>query len=190
MAASSENGQEYQTDRRADYSAIWRRVNEEFACEHPDTVLTRYVKVNNTSEFRRQCARCGATAAVVKRTTIPLSVLDGIVPFDRDLPERWRQQWRARYDELKAEKDAEFAEAEAGRDGEWQAWYAAYLEGPEWLLKRRLVMERAGGKCEGCRQLRATQVHHLTYAHVGAEFLFELVALCRPCHQKIHDRET
>lgn len=29
--------------------------------------------------------------------------------------------------------------------------------------------------------------HHLTYAHVTQEFLFELVAICGDCHARVHD---
>ena len=32
----------------------------------------------------------------------------------------------------------------------------------------------------------AKQVHHTTYANVGHEFLFELVALCPECHNRYH----
>jgi len=36
----------------------------------------------------------------------------------------------------------------------------------------------------------ATEVHHLTYQHVGHEFLFELVAICRECHTRWHGGHT
>ena len=39
--------------------------------------------------------------------------------------------------------------------------------------------------CEGCGVRRAAQVHHLTYEHVGDELLFELVAVCGQCHDRI-----
>lgn len=52
--------------------------------------------------------------------------------------------------------------------------------------KRARVLLRAGRKCEGCGE-EATQVHHLTYEHVFEEFLFELIAVCRGCHERLHD---
>ncbi len=66
--------------------------------------------------------------------------------------------------------------------------YEAYLRTPEWKAKSRLVIERAGGVCEGCGIERATQTHHLTYTHVGNEFLWELRAVCRGCHERWHGR--
>lgn len=64
--------------------------------------------------------------------------------------------------------------------------YAEYLNSEEWWQRRTRVLERSNGLCEGCRNDEATDVHHLTYAHAGDEFLFELVALCAPCHERIH----
>ena len=58
----------------------------------------------------------------------------------------------------------------------------------EWREKRRKVLERADWLCEGCRCRRTTQVHHLTYKHLGRELLFELVALCDVCHDVCHDK--
>jgi hypothetical protein len=44
----------------------------------------------------------------------------------------------------------------------WQA-YNTYLASPTWATKRRRVLERANGQCEGCGDRRAVQVHHLRY---------------------------
>ena len=64
--------------------------------------------------------------------------------------------------------------------------YREYLLSPEWKALRRKVIDRCGGLCEGCREERVTQVHHLTYAHVRDELLFELVGLCDACHERAH----
>jgi 5-methylcytosine-specific restriction endonuclease McrA len=67
-----------------------------------------------------------------------------------------------------------------------RAQYKAYLQSREWRERRRLVLNRARGLCERCRRAQATQVHHLTYDHVGKEFLRELIAVCRNCHKRYH----
>lgn len=64
--------------------------------------------------------------------------------------------------------------------------YARYLLSPMWRVKRDRVMKRAGGICEGCGVARATEVHHLTYDRIYEEPLFDLVAICTPCHERIH----
>jgi hypothetical protein len=74
-----------------------------------------------------------------------------------------------------------------GSDASMQAKsYQDYLSSPAWKHRRDLVLWRSRGICEGCQSSKATEVHHLTYEHVGEELLFELVAVCRACHEKIH----
>ena len=58
-----------------------------------------------------------------------------------------------------------------------------------WKKKRGKVLERASGICEGCLEKPATQVHHLSYEHVGDEYLFELVAVCDACHDNLHSQK-
>lgn len=64
--------------------------------------------------------------------------------------------------------------------------YRHYLNSPEWAEKRAAVLKRSKGICEGCLAEPATQVHHLTYDHIYDELLWELVAVCRRCHEKAH----
>jgi 5-methylcytosine-specific restriction endonuclease McrA len=64
--------------------------------------------------------------------------------------------------------------------------YTFYLQSEEWQYLRKLVMQRAGGVCELCHSRRACHVHHLTYDHVFNERLYELQAVCLPCHDAIH----
>lgn len=64
--------------------------------------------------------------------------------------------------------------------------YQQYLTSPQWRRVRRLVLDRCRGVCEGCGSAPVAEVHHLTYEHVQAEFLFELVALCGRCHDRVH----
>lgn len=84
----------------------------------------------------------------------------------------------------------ELLEQRLERTREWWDRYREHLASPAWRAKRQKVLERAAGLCEGCRQAlptgSAVHVHHLTYEHLGDELLYELVALCVPCHQKAH----
>lgn len=94
-------------------------------------------------------------------------------------PEREQRarEWEARRIDLERQRIEE--------NERWQAWYQSYLRSPEWRDKRSKVMERAKGVCEGCLVARATEVHHTTYKHVGNEFLWELRAICRGCHESV-----
>lgn len=99
-------------------------------------------------------------------------------------PEQERQ--RAEYERQRQERERQVA----AENEQWQAWYqGVYLKSPAWKARREKVMRRADGICEGCLVETATEVHHLTYKHVGDEFLWELRAICRSCHERLHEIE-
>jgi 5-methylcytosine-specific restriction endonuclease McrA len=91
--------------------------------------------------------------------------------------EAWEQRWR----ELKRQREEQ--------DDEWWSGYHEHLRSEAWRDKRQRVLLRAGGICEGCGAQQAHDIHHLTYRHMGDEFLFELVAVCRECHERYHGRQ-
>lgn len=124
-----------------------------------NATLYREVKSNGAACFVFRCEECGSRSSEIARDLIGPSFADTLPEWDRG-------------------KDDKFSKA-------WWDWYDCYLESPEWKRRRDLVMERAGGRCEGCRENSATQVHHLTYENVGHELLWELVAVCRGCHKLI-----
>ena len=65
----------------------------------------------------------------------------------------------------------------------------AYLASPEWDTKRKQVLERDLYACQGCGNTGIPlEVHHITYTNYGSESLSDLVTVCRPCHQSIHDK--
>jgi hypothetical protein len=90
------------------------------------------------------------------------------------------------FEEQRLREDVERRERTRRTDEEWWNKYNAYLLTPEWQARRMLVYKRAGDVCEGCRERRATEIHHLTYRHVTNEFCWELVAICDACHTRVH----
>jgi hypothetical protein len=76
--------------------------------------------------------------------------------------------------------------AKEAENAKWWADYNCYLKSPAWRERSQAVLRRAGGTCEGCLKRRAVQVHHLSYAHVCDEFLWELRAVCLECHERWH----
>jgi 5-methylcytosine-specific restriction endonuclease McrA len=61
--------------------------------------------------------------------------------------------------------------------------YALYIRSDKWRQKRLFVIERDNNQCQICGA-QGSEVHHLTYAHLEDEYLFELVLLCKECHDK------
>lgn len=150
---------------------------DEFQCEHKRFTRPRARTLTNGSiQYRRQCLDCGAAVGQAVQKTMALE-RTGNQPhaFDEVLFE----QGQAAMEQRRRERwEAESAE--------WWAWYDEYLQTEEWARKREKVLSRCGGICEGCRDSSASHVHHLTYEHVGAELLFELVGLCHRCHEAAH----
>ena len=84
----------------------------------------------------------------------------------------------------------DFSEASIFRQEVWHYLlksldYKNYLESPAWKVKRDKVIERDGGQCVCGTQ--ATEVHHKTYNNIGKEPLSDLVALCKECHERVHE---
>jgi len=81
-----------------------------------------------------------------------------------------------------AEEKARVAEEE---EATWWHNYNEYTTTLIWKGKRERVMARDNRTCQACLRCGATEVHHLTYKHAGDEPLFDLVAICYSCHQKL-----
>lgn len=65
-----------------------------------------------------------------------------------------------------------------------------YLTSDDWKRKRGPGLKRDKYGCVYCGA-RATQVHHKRYArrNIGSEPIEWLVAVCKPCHERQHERE-
>ena len=108
--------------------------------------------------------------------------------LDRDA---LHERQRARYN-----KEHEIAIMK--RHEQWLLRYSAYSryinESPEWRERRSKVLTRDNHTCQavlpGCCNVRADHVHHKTYAHLGKEPLFDLVAVCARCHASLHALEA
>jgi hypothetical protein len=65
--------------------------------------------------------------------------------------------------------------------------YEDYLDTDEWRAARKAKLRQVNHQCRRCGRDRYLHVHHLTYDHLGHEWLDELVVLCQPCHWDVHD---
>lgn len=143
-------------------------------CQGTESEMRRRVIQGGGQQFRHQCLTCGhATSNAVSKATVRNS--SAVPEWDYDLSNRYDRNKGIQY----------IAEQEAARAG-WFQEHNAYLKTEGWRLRRLAVLKRANGRCEGCGQSFATQVHHLSYEHWREEFLWELVAICDGCHERIH----
>ena len=171
----------------ASYGASFERI---MGCDHNAQGAVRF-KLDGIGRrsYHLQCQNCGHSMKNPQGHYGPLSKViaaelsglevEQISEFDVERYEAAQQEYgerrKAIYDLLRAERR---------QNNRQERSY--YYSTPEWAEKRRLVFARANGVCEGCGTARATQCHHISYDHFGNEFLFELQALCEPCHVRWH----
>jgi predicted HNH restriction endonuclease len=66
--------------------------------------------------------------------------------------------------------------------------YEAYLASEQWAVTRALAIHRANGQCVACSMTDRLEVHHVSYARLGAERADDLRVLCGRCHALVHDK--
>jgi hypothetical protein len=144
--------------------------------DHAALPIRRRVLSNGSVHLVRQCLACGWQSQAIARASLTADEAEGALPYDEGLRDRlWRAAFEARSAERTRQQD------------ERRRLYDEYRRSEAWRRKRQLVLKRAAGLCEGCGSAPATEVHHLTYAHIFGEYLFELVALCAACHRDYHE---
>ena len=68
--------------------------------------------------------------------------------------------------------------------------YAEYLKTPEWQAKRNERLRIDNYTCQRCGGKRNLQVHHLTYANIGCEDVYnDLITMCEACHDDIESEK-
>lgn len=164
--------------------SIWETVEQEFNCEHPQCEIRYTLYSNKTRHYFRQCLKCGESigTAIAHHKILEK---DGIQPFDEELRCRKRREKENRRKELQQHRHAVWTTEQAKN----RESYYAYLGSPQWIEKRRAILQRDNYVCQACLNRKATQAHHLTYDHIFDEPLFDLVAICDVCHDRLHGIE-
>jgi hypothetical protein len=180
IVIDQDTGQEFDLWRTEAWSedrwSVWRDK-----CPHARTEVRRRISDSGRVSYWLQCLRCGSfSKGQVARATLadPAAVPDA--------DDTIATAYQAERDRKTAAIDQKHVRLQKRERAERRRRYDGYLNSPAWRAKRRAVMERAQGRCEGCRARPAVHVHHLTYDHVGDELLWELVAVCEECHARCH----
>lgn len=146
-------------------------------CCHATRELRRRIYANDAIHYHYQCVVCGQAGNSVKRATLTIPEMRAAPAFDEQLEEAYRNAFAAAADRYWAAQ---------GRQR--RAEYDNYIASSDWARKRELVLQRDGWECQarmrGCR-FSATDVHHIRYDHLGNEPLYDLIAVCRSCHNAI-----
>ncbi len=159
---------------------VAREITDRLRCEHQNvrmvwTEYSNYGERYQRPQLRNYCEDCHECVGGPLKHSLANPDTPTLTREEATREQTRREEyWRER--DIERERQAEQRRAD----------YEAYLQTQEWADRRALIFTRSGGVCEGCRQAAAAEVHHLTYEHVGAEFLWELVAICRECHERVH----
>jgi hypothetical protein len=161
------------------YMAFIRDFNSGW-CRHPMKEIFRFKVSSGAIQVRECCNGCGQAfgAALSQRDKKWLESL----PW---LPDNLSTNYVEEREIQRRMLLIELARKQHNERGAFTKSYAAYLISERWFAKRALVMKRCAGVCEGCGVKPAVEVHHHHYQHLFDEFLFELVGLCRDCHDRI-----
>jgi 5-methylcytosine-specific restriction endonuclease McrA len=145
-------------------------------CLHPRFHLCKFTQVNGIVLYRDQCLTCGAVLKTHPKAKIVTSINTAKLPlWDDGIGKRWWQERAKLFEDHRQEES-----------DEWWRRYEEYLETPAWQQIRERVLERDNWVCQGCAVRPATEVHHLTYQRLFREMLFDLIAVCKRCHNSIH----
>jgi hypothetical protein len=133
-----------------------------------------------------QCLICGSERQSLRRTSPEVQALTAPPPaYDHTIAPIY---WEARSEASRERTRLAREEEEAKR----QAEYQRYITSDAWRQRSTARLDLDGRRCQaqlhGCEG-RATQVHHWTYRHFGNEPLFELVSVCKTCHEQITEMD-
>jgi 5-methylcytosine-specific restriction endonuclease McrA len=167
----------------------YQAAREHYRCDHADYTRTevRYKTYSNgTKHYFKQCLNCGAAVgSAIAHNLINHRISPN--PWDERLENAYQFLIDEMQNKMQAERDRQFKNHLTDRQRE----YGEYLLSSIWQEKRKLVLKRDRYLCQACLLTRAQDVHHTTYDfEPGEEPLFVLVSVCRPCHNKLHNRGT
>lgn len=156
------------------------------ACDHARVIIIRFVNAGGGVMHQACCKDCGTTSTQFLKKDD--AERQGIaVEFTKDqaasISNRYRSERKAALDGIANAAAERMQPVNRSRNDD-------YLRSPQWQRRRSKIFQRCGHLCEGCLTNPATDVHHRTYANYGNEFAFELLALCRDCHERLHGTEA
>lgn len=174
---------DFASNRRTVEPPNWSEIAERFACTNHVVNIRRRVYRNGQITWWEQCQTCGEKFKNLKTVDVPSSIISNPVDFDEEVAKRRSDAISAAYEAARAA----YRDAEAAKETAWWADYHRYLLTPEWGARSAKVIKRANGICECCGEpANRFHVHHKTYKNLKNEPLWDLAAVCVPCHKAIH----
>ena len=163
----------------SDHSAAPWNTHWSKTCEHDLT--PRLKQYPSGLRGKMQCRKCGQGVG----QNVSMRGVSEI--WDEDLESQVSAEYQSLVEEYRKNTCSLYAGTRGQNSRQWWSVYEGYLRSEIWRAKRQFVLDRSGGVCESCGQNDAEHVHHLKYPDVfGHEPLWDLRAVCVPCHKIIH----
>lgn len=175
----SENGAIWVLATEDEYKRYWAMSPTN--CEHDETELRDFRTSNGGWQRKQQCKRCGAPAS----QSLPRDKSIAVPMWDYAAVESWEADCHAKQSTLEGILISRTNSSESSG----YVFYEDYLKSAEWKALRERIMIRDKELCQGCLKEIATDIHHLTYDNIFREFTFELIAVCRSCHTRLHKKK-
>jgi len=147
-------------------------------CRHEETEVRYKMFADETKHLCTQCLICGQMPGGTHWLSQDGVDITCVQEFDASIAEQWKA----------AHNEAIKTKLHAERLTRHQEYERYIRESDDWWAIRTKVMKRDDHLCQGCMEENASDVHHKNYVHLYDEILFDLVAVCRKCHDKIHRR--
>lgn len=153
-------------------------------CKAPNIIHANIPRVDGVPLKRMFCTNCGYKKQMKMSHSNEWKELPLIPLYEADeLMEKASKKERAFYDYCSGQKK----QLHEKNTRDFQEKYSEYLKSEKWMELRSVVLDRDEHLCQGCLKEEATQVHHLTYENVFNELAFQLISVCKDCHNKIHE---
>lgn len=159
-------------------------VAEKGCCNQPDIRPVNQPRADGLPLKKNLCFNCGASKVVKMSHSNEWRELQVVTKEESEKIINKVDQRRKDFQEYVISERQKIYDK---KNEEFWDKYTSYLGTKEWQTIRKKILERDNFICQSCLENKATDVHHKTYANVFNEHAFELVSLCRSCHDRYHD---
>ena len=157
-------------------------------CPEHDFVYRCKRTVNNCTFAIRQCKKCDYMPHenLKKKDVKDFDFLYSIGEIKENTPDNNWDLYSEYCENYREKYVVELQSINLKEQIEKKQNYSEYLLSEKWYEIRKKVLKRDNYTCQGCLEQKAEEVHHKTYLHLFDELLFDLVSVCKSCHNKIH----
>lgn len=163
---------------------IYEKAFSDKCCAKTDFVYLKLKMSDGRDFYKLACKSCGTLTQIKKTENTESYQNSKIIQDECYLKKRELDRLaQTRIDEIKIKKQYYCFNQKTLIN------YDDYIKSSTWFAKRKLALERDKFICQRCKTNKADHVHHITYANVGHEYLYEIVSVCWHCHKLIHTTE-